>query len=191
MARRARITREAVLAAAIQIADAEGSEAVTIAAVSKALGIKPPSLYNHIGSLDELRTMVAVHTLQDLYTKLAEKIHGLSGKDAVLAFSHGFMSYAREHPGLYETAQILPNPRGTELEQASEQIVHLSLEMLGPYHLPEEQGIHVVRGLRSLIHGFISLERASGFGIPLEVKDSFEYNLHLLFAGLEAQVNKG
>jgi len=191
MARRARITREAVLLAAVQIADAEGSEAVTIAAVSKALGIKPPSLYNHIGSLDEIRTMLAIYTLQDLYEKLAEKIQGLSGKDAVLAFSHGFMSYAREHPGLYDTAQLLPNPRDPELHQGSDQIVRLCLEMLGPYNLPEEQGIHVVRGLRSLIHGFISLERASGFGIPLEVKDSFEYNLHLLFAGLAVQVNKG
>lgn len=186
MARRARITREAVLMAAVQVADTEGGEAVTIAAVSKALGIKPPSLYNHIGSLEELRAMVAAYTLRNLNEQLGEAVQGLSGKEAVRAFSHRYMSFAREHPGLYETVQSLTALQEEEIKQPSEQLVQLCLDMLEPFQLPEPQGIHAVRGLRSLIHGFISLERMSGFGIPLEVRDSFEYNLDLLFAGLEA-----
>src|SRR6266705_1677878 len=43
------------------------------------------------------------------------------------------------------------------------------LQALAAYQLPEDAAIHVVRGLRSLVHGFATLEVAGGFGLPLDV----------------------
>ncbi|WP_344949271.1 TetR/AcrR family transcriptional regulator [Actinomadura miaoliensis] len=52
--RRPRLTREAIVAAAIEIADAEGLDAVSIRRVAAALGVRPMSLYTHIERKEDL-----------------------------------------------------------------------------------------------------------------------------------------
>ena len=37
----------------------------------------------------------------------------------------------------------------------------------------EEESIHAARGLRSLAHGFATLEEAGGFGVSLDPDESF------------------
>lgn len=48
------LTRAAIVAAAIEIADRDGLEAVSIRSVAAALGVRPMTLYNHIPSKDDL-----------------------------------------------------------------------------------------------------------------------------------------
>ncbi|HEY7618503.1 MAG TPA: TetR/AcrR family transcriptional regulator C-terminal domain-containing protein [Solirubrobacteraceae bacterium] len=48
------LTREAIVAAAIAIADADGLDAVSIRRVAGDLGVRPMSLYTHIASKDDL-----------------------------------------------------------------------------------------------------------------------------------------
>lgn len=50
----AALTRADVVQAALDIADAEGLEAVSIRRVAAALGVRPMSLYTHIASKDDL-----------------------------------------------------------------------------------------------------------------------------------------
>jgi AcrR family transcriptional regulator len=52
--RPAALTREAIVAAAVRLADAEGIEAVSIRRVAAALGARPMSLYSHIGRKQDL-----------------------------------------------------------------------------------------------------------------------------------------
>jgi AcrR family transcriptional regulator len=49
-----RLTREAIVAAAIAIADRDGLSAVSIRRVAAELGIRPMSIYTHIASKDDL-----------------------------------------------------------------------------------------------------------------------------------------
>jgi AcrR family transcriptional regulator len=48
------LSRSAVIAAALGVADAEGLEAVSIRRVAAELGVRPMSLYTHIASKDDL-----------------------------------------------------------------------------------------------------------------------------------------
>jgi AcrR family transcriptional regulator len=48
------LSREAIVAAAIAVADAEGLDAVSIRRVAGDLGVRPMSLYTHIASKDDL-----------------------------------------------------------------------------------------------------------------------------------------
>jgi AcrR family transcriptional regulator len=50
----ARLTRARVVRAAVAVADAEGLTAVSIRRVASELGVRPMSLYSHIGSKDDL-----------------------------------------------------------------------------------------------------------------------------------------
>jgi hypothetical protein len=45
--------------------------------------------------------------------------------------------------------------------------------------------IHAVRALRSALHGFVTLERQGGFGLPTRIDDSWEFLVDLLLRGLE------
>ncbi|MEC0141690.1 WHG domain-containing protein, partial [Paenibacillus macerans] len=175
----------AVLMAAVEVANAEGAAAVSISSVARKLGIRPPSLYNHVSGLDEIRAMLAKYALERLYEHIVAEVGGLSGEHAVRRFADAYLDFAHEHPGLYEAVQMAPSQEGRELQEASGRIVALTLRYLGGFPLTEEQALHTVRGLRSLIHGFASLDRQGSFGLPLEVRDSLHFNLDLLLGGLE------
>ena len=49
-----RVTRAEVIKTASDMADRNGLHNVSLKAIAENLGIRTPSLYNHIGSLDEL-----------------------------------------------------------------------------------------------------------------------------------------
>jgi hypothetical protein len=51
--------------------------------------------------------------------------------------------------------------------------------------LEEDEAIHALRGLRSLVHGFATLEISGGFGIPLDLDESFSRLVDLFITGLE------
>nr|WP_310550059.1 TetR/AcrR family transcriptional regulator [Paenibacillus sp. YX.27] len=63
---RAGIGRSAVVEAASKLADERGADQITLAAVAERLGVKQPSLYNHIESPGELKSSLALHGLERL-----------------------------------------------------------------------------------------------------------------------------
>ncbi|WP_334075494.1 MULTISPECIES: TetR/AcrR family transcriptional regulator [Paenibacillus] len=184
MSPRAGIDPGAVLQAAVGIADSEGAEAVTISSVAQRLGIRPPSLYNHVSGLEELRGRVAVYALGKLYDTIARSAEGLTGEGAIRSFADAYIRFVREHPGLYEVTQWAKDPSNPEIAEASGRIVDFIVALLEGYSLSQEEALHTVRGLRSLIHGFASLERQQGFGLPLDVRESLQFSLALFLQGL-------
>jgi AcrR family transcriptional regulator len=57
--RRSSLSRVAIVSAALQLADAEGLDAVSIRRVAAALGARPMSLYTHIAAKDDLVDLMA------------------------------------------------------------------------------------------------------------------------------------
>ena len=55
---RAGLSADAIVAAAVRVADAEGLEAVSMARVAKELGFTTMSLYRHVSGKDELLQMM-------------------------------------------------------------------------------------------------------------------------------------
>ncbi|MEF2967501.1 WHG domain-containing protein [Paenibacillus sp. M1] len=184
MSPRAGIDPGAVLRAALEIADSEGAEAITISSVAQRLGIRPPSLYNHVSGLNELRSWVAVHALRQLQDAIVAAAGNKKGEAAILSFADAYIGFVREHPGLYEMIQLAPGPEDREIGEAGDRLVDFVVGLLDDYNLTKEEALHTVRGLRSLIHGFASLERQKGFGLPLDVQDSLNFNLKLILDGL-------
>lgn len=48
------------------------------------------------------------------------------------------------------------------------------LDVLDAYQLSGDDAIDAVRALRATLHGFITLEQAGGFGLPVDVDRSFD-----------------
>jgi hypothetical protein len=58
--------------------------------------------------------------------------------------------------------------------------------MLSGYQLDISQEIHAMRMLRSVLHGFATLEMAGGFQIDTSVDDSFTWMISFIDHGLRA-----
>ncbi|MFX3632117.1 MAG: WHG domain-containing protein [Candidatus Pristimantibacillus sp.] len=173
-----------ILQSAAEIADEKGLNEVTLASLSQKLGIRSPSLYNHVDGLSGLKLKLAFHGLKNLYEKLMRAAVGRSGDEAVLSVGRAYIEFARLHPGLYEAT--LSSQHGSEdadLNMVSEEIVQLMIDIMQAYNVEKDIAIHMVRGLRSILHGFASLERVGGFGLPVNLDDSVEMVLRTYLSG--------
>jgi len=59
--------------------------------------------------------------------------------------------------------------------------------VLAGYGLEGDDALHATRGLRGLLHGFVSLETGGGFGVPLDLDESFRRLLQVFMAGLRVR----
>ncbi len=182
------LTPERVVTAAAGLADADGLDAVTLAALASRLNIRVPSLYKHVDGLGEVRRQVAVRGLRALTDRIAAAAAGLSGDEALRATCAAYRRFAREHPGQYAAIQRAPDPRDDEL---ADRLVELILDVLRGYRLDGDEAVHAVRIVRSTLHGFVSLENGGGFGLPLDTDDTFARLVDLLDAGLGSLPREG
>jgi Transcriptional regulator len=162
------IKLEAVISAAAEIADIRGWNDVTPSNVAAQLGIKTPSLYNHISGQDDLRQKLAVHAARQLFDRMIDAAVGQSGKSAIVNVGVAYVRFVREHPGMYEATYRIGIPNLPEFEQIAQDMLRLLYRLLAPFKLTEEDAVHAVRGLRSLLHGFASLEATGGFQMPVD-----------------------
>src|SRR5690554_6506736 len=157
---RAGLSREAVTQAALAIIDdtgATGFHNLTLASVAARVGVSGPSLYKHIGSLDDLRREVALVSVRELAHTLGTATVGRAGEDAVIALASALRRFAERHPGRYTAAQRAGDPGGAadaELIAAGEEAVTVIANVLRGYGFTPDQAIDAIRAFRSAIHGF-------------------------------------
>jgi AcrR family transcriptional regulator len=184
MSPRAGLDSHTLVITAAEIADHEGIEAVTLAALAAKLGVRSPSLYNHINGLQDLRTQLAIFGLEQLSTVMSSAAEGTSGDAAVHAMGRAYVDFARRRPGLYDTTLRAPEEANTQLEEVSNHILKLIIDVMRDYQLGEEGELHAVRGFRSILHGFASLEQKGGFGMPLDTNVSLTRLISSFIAGI-------
>lgn len=188
---RAGLDRAAVVAAAAALADAEGIEAVSFARLAEQFGVRPPSLYNHVTGMDGLHRELTLLGLREMTAALTRAVLGKAGDDAVMALADAYRAYARRRPGVYAAALVrAPTLGDTEEDAAATELVGIVVAALAAYGLTGDDAIHAVRGLRSLLHGFVSLEIGGGFGIPLDLEESYHRLVRTFIAGLRTPPGK-
>lgn len=173
-----------VVDAAAAIADAEGLAAVTLARVAGDLGVRAPSLYNHVDGRPGLIRAVALLAIRELTAALREAAVGRAGDDALAATACAYRDYAQAHPGRYAATVAAPAPDAAEHRAAAGETVAVVLAVLRAWELDGDEAIHAARTFRSAVHGFVVLEAAGGFGIPLDLDASFDRLVATLAAGL-------
>lgn len=184
---RAGLDTAAVVDAAATIADAEGLEAVTLARLAAALGVRPPSLYAHVEGVEDLRRRLGARGARQLADALSRAAAGRAGTDALEAVADAYRAYARAHPGSYAAAQ-----RARELGKSDDAlaaagaVVEVVLAVLRGYGLEGEDAVHATREIRAALHGFVLLEAVDGFAIDLPIDETFRRLIATLDAGLRA-----
>ena len=181
---RAGLDAEAVVSAAARIADAEGLETLSVARVASELGVRPPSLYAHVGGLGDLRRRLAIRGTRELAAAAQAAAAGRARGDALRAVAEVYRAYALEHPGTYAAFQRAPAAGDEEAEAAAAQLVEVVLAVLRGYGLEGDDTIHAARIVRAALHGFVALESGGGFAIPLDLDESYARLVSVLDGGL-------
>jgi AcrR family transcriptional regulator len=173
-----------VVEVAAAIADSEGLDAVTLARVAGELGVRSPSLYNHVNGRSDLLRAIAVLSVRELAAALREATVGRSGPDALAAAARAYRAYARAHPGRYAATLAAPTRGDEEHRAAATEAVDVMLAVLRGWDLEGDDAVHTVRAFRSAIHGFVAIEAADGFGMDVDVEVSFDRLLATLAEGV-------
>jgi len=148
------------------------------------VGVRTPSLYNHVGSLDDVRRRVALLALAEIGDALRDAAVGRARDDALIAAARAYRTYARAHPGRYAATQRAPAADDEELRVAAGRAVDVLLAVLAGYGIEGEDAIHAARAVRSALHGFVALETGGGFGLPVALDESFDRMVAALARGL-------
>jgi AcrR family transcriptional regulator len=174
-----------VIDAACEIADAEGLEGVTLAAVATRLGIRSPSLYAHVDGLEGLRRQLALTAAAAMAECFRDAMAGHAGLEALRALAFAYRRFAGRHPGLYQAAQRAVRPgEDDELYRALAAVVIPVFKALAEVGAEGEDQVHLTRAFRSALHGFVVLEQAGGFGMPESVDESFRRVVDLLLSAV-------
>jgi AcrR family transcriptional regulator len=183
---RAGLSTVTVTDAAMAIVDRDGPDGLTLAAVAAQSGVATPSLYKHVASLAELKTLVGLRVLEDMTAQFTARVLGHSGDDAVWALMHAYRAYALAHPHRY--AAMPPDPlHDPLLKDAGARLLEVLLAVLRAYGLRHSAAIHAARRLRVIAHGFASLEAAGGFGLPEDLDQTYDQLISMYLHGLHKE----
>lgn len=171
---RAGITPTTLIDAAATIANRDGLETVTLANIAASFGVKPPSLYKHVDGLDAVRHALALRGVEEATRRVQRATVGKARDEALFALAHAYWQFARDEPGLYAASQRAAAPGEKDLAIAGEAFIATVLSVLGGYGVKGDDALHATRGLRAIIHGFVSLDAAGGFKLKLDLRESFD-----------------
>lgn len=107
------MNRARVLEAAVELADGEGIEALTVRRLADVLGVHPTSLYNHVASKDALLAGVVERLFDE--AELPAQVE--TWEDWVIALAAALRATARAHPGAFLALARVPATSARPLQQ--------------------------------------------------------------------------
>ncbi len=158
MGRNPQISREAILAAALQLADDQGLEAVTMHAVAKVLRVTPMALYRHV---DDKKALLdgLVELLLTEYPSAADISPDAPWDERLAALATGIRDTARRHPAAFPL--LLTRPAVTPTARVVRDTVQAALREGG---LADAAVPQAERLMSTAILGFAVSEAAGRFG---------------------------
>jgi AcrR family transcriptional regulator len=187
MSNKTRLGRDVILNVAVLLAEEVGLENVTLSLLAEKLEVKSPSLYNHLEGLKELQAGMAALSIRRLETAVRDAAVGKSKAEALMGIALAYRKFATENPELYKTILKYPVIEDDEVREAGLSIVRVINQVMEPYHYQEEDIIHFVRGFRSAVHGFVSLEEAGFFQATFDADESYRRLVASLISTLATQ----
>jgi AcrR family transcriptional regulator len=182
------LDRTSVVQAAAELIDTMGQEEVTLTQLAAHLNVRLPSLYNHIDGLPGLKRELALFGLQEMIKGMGQAVMGQARDDAIIALANAMRTFIKEHPGLYATTLRAPASDDRELQEVAQELMNIILRALSSYNLQDEDAIHAVRAIRSIIHGFATLENVHGFEIPLATDETFRRLINMFLASISQSI---
>ena len=184
---RAGLAPASVTEAGAELADEVGLDGLSMGTLAARLGVKTPSLYKHVDGLADLTHRIAVLAAGEVADAIRDATQGRAGSDALVAAAVAMRTFVKEHPGRYAAGNAA-RPTGPDdpMIAGADRMLDSLRAVLRGYQLPPEREIHALRTLRSMLHGFATLEASGAFMIDADIDESFVWMIDLVDAGLRS-----
>jgi AcrR family transcriptional regulator len=108
--------RDGLVAAGLELARADGPDAVVLREATRMVGVAPNAAYRHFADRDELLAAVCTAAMRELADRMAAGVARVRGKHGdpagarrrLRAIGVAYLEFAHEEPGLFATAYALP-----------------------------------------------------------------------------------
>ena len=187
------LSKQVIVNQAIKyIAETEKSE-ISLREVARRLGVKAPSLYNHIKNTEELQYAVYQHAIDLFVQNQQAATSGKTQDDAIKVFAEAYHTFAIENKGLYQVIMSIPSEEDETGKEIALPLLKTVVFILSDYGLPEESIAHWQRVFRAILHGFVSQEYLGYFYFyrDVDLKKSRDIALQCFLDGLHAEKKNG
>lgn len=178
------VTKESAIKAASDIADADGLSAVSLKAVAERLGIRTPSLYNHIESLDDLLRGAAHSGMRSMNERMTQAAAGLSGVSALESVGAAYFGFVVLHPGIYEIIQWATWHGTDETAELFEAYRALVSRIASSFELKAKKKDAVTNLVLSVLHGYSTLNVGAALANQKKAVAGLTETLDLALSGL-------
>lgn len=152
------VNAEQIVEMASAMIEEQGVEALSLARLATALGVKAPSLYRYFNGRLALLQAVNNRTIHTMTARLhAEAVRISSPRARLVAYIHAYRAFALRYPALYQLLFINPVDDLRPDQALREAFVAPAEEAMTQLVSPEEV-ITAMRGLWALMHGYVMLE---------------------------------
>lgn len=162
---------EALVAAALRMAEAEGPEAVSFSALARELGVTQAAPYRHFEDRDALLTAAAAVAFALFAETLRQAVARASKRTPLERMAQAYLKFGRERAGLYRlmySARLVERSAvGSGLQRAVEDGFLSMLDLYGPATAPKAREMVGLKFWAAL-HGVVVLAD-QGF-LPLKIR---------------------
>lgn len=179
---RAGLSTAKVVRRAAELADELGYDHLTLAVVAADFGVRVPSLYKHVGGLDQMRCEVAIVGGTELASAIADAAAGRVGAEALVALAQAYRRVARHHPGRVQA--YLRYPLGARDAFVSSGVVTVLAQALREAGVAERDLDAAAVAVRATLRGFVLMETTGTLGTAADADALFEQMLTILCRAL-------
>ncbi len=188
---KAGLNMETVVKTAARVANEKGLDALSMKLLAEELGIQPPSLYNHVGSLDELKRELMLSGWRELEQRMLRSAAGIGGWEAFRAMCREFYSFAVENRGVFNAMLWYNKYSDSSSMSATEELFTYFYRTMAGLSITRDTSEHLIRTIRGFLEGFALLVNNGAFGHSASVDESFELSLDVLIAGMKTLKEHG
>jgi AcrR family transcriptional regulator len=162
---------EQILAAARELLEEEGPDALSMRRVAARLGIKAPSLYKHFASKEDLTAGLIAEAFEEWGVRFADAMRDTA--DPMASIAYAYRTYAREHPHLYRLMTERPLDRTPLVQRAEDQA-------RAPAEAAAGGDPDLARAVWGFAHGMTILELNRRFSPGADIDAAWERGLAAL-----------
>ena len=182
----ARTSRDAIVAAAREILEADGLDAVVMNRVAERVGVRAPSLYKHVRDRSALIRAVAEGITADLAATLSAEVSTDDPRAELTAVAHAYRDFVRANPNGYGLlfANLAPDmqPDPAHLAELARPLIVAMVTLVGP-----EDALPAARTMVSWAHGFVSMELAGAFRLGGDLDAAYADGIESILDGVSAR----
>ncbi|MDR0846350.1 MAG: TetR/AcrR family transcriptional regulator [Lactobacillales bacterium] len=147
-----KLTYDEIIQTATELVEEKGMENLSVHEISSRLGVKTPSLYNHVKGMDDIRSGVKKFVLKFVAQGMNEAAAGKDSYEAVCDIAIKYRLLAKEHLMLFKVMN------GDPKHENIEHLAVLFKQILEPLNLKNEDEVTFIRLYYASIKGFCELD---------------------------------